>query len=344
MTQYLPPNLLALFAPRDPIPYLPPPDKLVSEKKRTPYRGLSQYLSYFEDPKDKPPPVKVETKSERMERKQRDRSEMEAYRIEKGIALWNPNNNPEATSDPYKTLFVSRISYDTSEAKLRREFETYGPLKKVCMIKDKAENPRGYAFLEFERERDMHGKLKYRNLPIGSHHADSRWVKLVGQLNAVPEEQGSYPCNLLGQFVCMHLFLAAYKHADGRKIDGRRVLVDVERGRTVKGWLPRRLGGGLGDTRRARAPGGMPLETDNLSDNANSYRKDRYDGGVGDSERSDRRSDRSASRDRSSRRDRDRYDDYKKHNRENSYRNDRRHDSRSDSTSRDHRHQGFRAR
>ena len=32
------------------------------------------------------------------------------------------------------------------------------------------------------------------------------------------------------------LFLtAAYKHADGKKIDGRRVLVDVERARTVKG-------------------------------------------------------------------------------------------------------------
>lgn len=37
-------------------------------------------------------------------------------------------------------------------------------------------------------------------------------------------------------------FTAAYKHADGKKIDGRRVLVDVERARTVKGWLPRRLG------------------------------------------------------------------------------------------------------
>ncbi len=35
---------------------------------------------------------------------------------------------------------------------------------------------------------------------------------------------------------------AAYKKADGMKIDGRRVLVDVERSRTVKGWLPRRLG------------------------------------------------------------------------------------------------------
>ena len=29
----------------------------------------------------------------------------------------------------------------------------------------------------------------------------------------------------------------AYKYADGRKIDGKRVLVDVERGRTVKGKL-----------------------------------------------------------------------------------------------------------
>jgi len=39
--------------------------------------------------------------------------------------------------------------------------------------------------------------------------------------------------------------VAAYKHADGKKIDGRRVLVDVERGRTVKGWRPRRLGQSL---------------------------------------------------------------------------------------------------
>lgn len=28
----------------------------------------------------------------------------------------------------------------------------------------------------------------------------------------------------------------AYKSADGRKIEGRRVLVDVERGRTVETW------------------------------------------------------------------------------------------------------------
>ena len=41
-------------------------------------------------------------------------------------------NNSAATSDPYKTLFVGRINYDTSESKLRREFETYGAVKKVA--------------------------------------------------------------------------------------------------------------------------------------------------------------------------------------------------------------------
>jgi len=35
MTAFLPPNLLALFAPRDPIPFLPPVDKLPYEKKNT---------------------------------------------------------------------------------------------------------------------------------------------------------------------------------------------------------------------------------------------------------------------------------------------------------------------
>jgi len=41
------------------------------------------------------------------------------------------------------------------------------------------------------------------------------------------------------------LIPGAYKHADGKKIDNRRVVVDVERGRTVKSWRPRRLGKGF---------------------------------------------------------------------------------------------------
>ena len=48
MTQFLPPNLLALFAPREAIPFLPPNDKLPHEKKRLPYGGLMEFLTGFE--------------------------------------------------------------------------------------------------------------------------------------------------------------------------------------------------------------------------------------------------------------------------------------------------------
>lgn len=48
MTQFLPPNLLALFAARDPIPYLPPTDKLPHEKKTRGYAGVGSFLGFFE--------------------------------------------------------------------------------------------------------------------------------------------------------------------------------------------------------------------------------------------------------------------------------------------------------
>ncbi|VDI07810.1 U1 small nuclear ribonucleoprotein 70 kDa-like [Mytilus galloprovincialis] len=224
MTAFLPPNLLALFAARDPVPYLPPADKLGFEKKRLSYGGVAQFLNEFEDPKDTPPPTRVETKDERKERKRKERAEQIAYKLEQDLALWDPNNNTNGTRDPYKTLFIARINFDTSESKLRREFEVYGPVRKISLLFDNvSQKPRGYAFIEYEHERDMH---------------------------------------------------AAYKHADGKKIDGRRVLVDVERGRTVKGWRPRRLGGGLGGTRK-----GGPDENTRFS-GRDDFRSDR-EGGRG---------------------------------------------------------------
>lgn len=198
MTQYLPPNLLRLFEARPPLPYLPPARKLPHERDIEPYGLLSDHLDRLAtgDDKERPPKPKPETKLERLERKKREKIELAAYKVEQAIALWDPNKNPDATSDAYKTLFVGRLNYDTTEAKLMREFETYGTIKKITMVNDKLTGkPRGYAFIEYKREKDMH---------------------------------------------------EAYRRADGKRIDGRRVLVDVERGRVSKGWLPRWLGGGLG--------------------------------------------------------------------------------------------------
>lgn len=47
----------------------------------------------------------------------------------------------------------------------------------------------------------------------------------------------------------------AYKAADGRKLEGKRVLVDVERGRTVENWWVKGQG-----QRRRRHPPRLPWE------------------------------------------------------------------------------------
>lgn len=197
MTQYLPPNLLALFAPREQIPYFPPLDRLPWEKKEWPYHGVGNYVHLFEDPSETPAPTRAETKEERAVRKLAEREERNKGRLKNVLETWDPSSDSKIQGDPFKTIFVGRINYDTSESKLRRELEVYGPIKRINIVHNQ-EKPRGYAFVEYEKERDMH---------------------------------------------------SAYKYGDGKKIDGRRIVVDVERGRTVKSWKPRRLGGGLGGTR-----------------------------------------------------------------------------------------------
>lgn len=97
----------------------------------------------------------------RLERKKREKEEQVAYKLEQEIALWDPLSRDEdkVTGDPFKTLFVSRINYYTSESKIRREFEAYGSIKSIKMVHDHNTNkPRGYCFIEYEHEREMHCK------------------------------------------------------------------------------------------------------------------------------------------------------------------------------------------
>ncbi|CAA7019410.1 unnamed protein product [Microthlaspi erraticum] len=191
-------NLLKLFEPRPPLEYKPPPEK----RKCPPYTGMALFVKNFAEPGDPeyaPPKPEVETPAQKRERIQKLRLEKGVAKAAEDLTKYDPNNDPNATGDPYKTLFVSRLNYESSESKIKREFESYGPIKRVQLVTDKLSNkPRGYAFIEYMHTRDMK---------------------------------------------------SAYKQADGQKIDGRRVLVDVERGRTVPNWRPRRLGGGLGTSR-----------------------------------------------------------------------------------------------
>ncbi|KAL6993596.1 hypothetical protein U1Q18_011710 [Sarracenia purpurea var. burkii] len=191
-------NLLKLFEPRPPLEFKPPPEK----RKCPPYTGMAQFVTNFAekgDPEYQPPVQKGETPAQRRARIHQLRLEEGAKKAAEELEKYDPNNDPNVSGDPYKTLFVARLNYETTESRIKREFEAYGPIKRVRLVTDKETNkPRGYAFIEYMHTRDMK---------------------------------------------------AAYKQADGKKLDNRRVLVDVERGRTVPNWRPRRLGGGLGTTR-----------------------------------------------------------------------------------------------
>lgn len=63
----------------------------------------------FQDPKDTPPPTRVETKEERLERRRREKAEQVTYKLEREIATWDPNNIESLTEDPFKTLFIARV-------------------------------------------------------------------------------------------------------------------------------------------------------------------------------------------------------------------------------------------
>ncbi|KAI5892403.1 RNA-binding domain-containing protein [Schizophyllum commune H4-8] len=204
-THLLPPNLLKLFAPRPPLPYQRPLDRDIDRVRPKNVHGVGEILQRLRvEEASKPHDENMEegeepnfTLAEEVKRQIRreERKKKKTEDFQRAKDTYKPADDPEAVGDPYKTLFISRLHKNATESDLRREFESYGMIERVRIVRDKQGRSRGYAFIVYERERDMK---------------------------------------------------TAYKESDGLVILGKRILVDVERGRTVRGWKPRRLGGGLG--------------------------------------------------------------------------------------------------
>lgn len=126
-------------------------------------------------------------------------------RVQRQRERYRPKENPDATENPYNTLFVANIPRTVSERRVRYELSVFGRIRSVRFVFDRAGNRRNYCFVEFERE------SSFRN-------AMAQGTKLY------------------------------FRDAEGQR--NVKALVDCERGRTVSGWLPRRLGGGLGGLSR----------------------------------------------------------------------------------------------
>ncbi|KAF1831903.1 RNA-binding domain-containing protein [Decorospora gaudefroyi] len=211
MTHLLPPMLLNLFAPRPPLRWVEPADH-APEKRCTPkISGVGQYLDALKEYKDNDNYVPTDSWLQKRDRKKLEKKEKQEKLLTEGIKNYKPAEDAKVQGDAFKTLFVSRLDYGVTTDDLEREFGRYGPIERIRIVEDITQptdapakkRKRGYAFIVFEREKDMK---------------------------------------------------AAYKETDGIKIKDRRALVDVERGRTVSGWRPRRFGGGLGGRGYTKGP------------------------------------------------------------------------------------------
>ncbi|XP_010912124.1 U11/U12 small nuclear ribonucleoprotein 35 kDa protein isoform X2 [Elaeis guineensis] len=110
--------------------------------------------------------------------------------------LYDPFGDPKVIGDPYCTVFVGRLSRQTDEEILRKVMSKYGRVKNLRLVRDIVTGAsRGYAFVEYETEREMR---------------------------------------------------RAYEDAHHSIINDSEVIVDYYRQQLMPGWIPRRLGGGLG--------------------------------------------------------------------------------------------------
>ncbi|KAK9159480.1 hypothetical protein Syun_005821 [Stephania yunnanensis] len=110
--------------------------------------------------------------------------------------LYDPFGDSKVIGDPYRTLFVGRLSRLTNEQTLHKAMSRYGRVKNLRLVRDIVTGAsRGYAFVEFESDKEMR---------------------------------------------------RAYEDAHHSIIDDSEIIADYNRQQLMPGWIPRRLGGGLG--------------------------------------------------------------------------------------------------
>ena len=65
------------------------------------------------------------------------------------VIVDKPKDNPNATRNAMKTLFIGNLNYLTDEGRIRDLCEPYGVVEDVIVVRDQTGKSRGYAFVEF---------------------------------------------------------------------------------------------------------------------------------------------------------------------------------------------------
>lgn len=173
MTDKLPPPLLALFQPRPPVKYIPPQDDGPEQKasKKSRIGGLAAFLPNLEEYKQTDDYKPTESWLQQRDRRRYEKRQKLAEMQKEDFKGYKPEEDPKVKGDAFKTLFVARLAYDVKESDLEREFGRFGPIERIRIVKDeysdKPKKPsRGYAFIVFEREKDLKGNEPPVPLPM----------------------------------------------------------------------------------------------------------------------------------------------------------------------------------
>ena len=160
----LPPHINILFRARPPLRFL----KLQHKDIHRNYTGVfdlsnnENILSRFE----KEPPKNREIKLPKHIKKIIEiikNIEKQKELNKERLKNWNPNSNTKDKGNPYKTLFVYRLAKNVDESTLKYEFEEFGQIKNVRIIKNYKGVSKGYGFIEYERTKDFREALDRGN-------------------------------------------------------------------------------------------------------------------------------------------------------------------------------------
>lgn len=211
-TEKYPRSIQKLFRPPLPLPYYEPSDYAPQYRKTRSITPVSKYKSkldaYFgeELPKLKESQPQVEkTQFQKQVENGKQRREERVKAFQTQLKDWNDpeqiiEHEKKMLNDPYKTVFIARLSYSLTEVDLTPHFTKYGPIESIKIVRNiKSNKSKGYGFVVFEKDTDAQNCIK---------ELASTGLKIS------PEH--------------------------------RTILVDMERSRVIRNWLPRRLGGGLG--------------------------------------------------------------------------------------------------
>jgi U1 small nuclear ribonucleoprotein 70kDa len=219
----MPPHIRVTFMPNPPLPHLPPLNGAL--KRKHAITGVSGYLQKCAEEAKKRSVAAAATttatiattKTPRQLKQERQRLKAEQHAknvleplIQQYRKMQKDCGGEVFGMNCYNTLFVGRLAYEVTERKLLREMETFGAVKDIKIIKQQRNH------VDHDNNNNNHPKSRGYAFVEYEHEEDMK---------------------------------RAYRAADGMRLEGRCIVVDVERGHTVPTWLPRRLGGGLGGTR-----------------------------------------------------------------------------------------------